>query len=41
VYITDNKPKTPKYNVNNQKELDTFYRYQKSLEQYNIDIEGT
>lgn len=41
VYITDNKPQTPKYNVNNQKELDTFYRYQKSLEQYNSDIEGT
>jgi hypothetical protein len=28
VYITDNKPKTPKYNVNNQKELDAFINYE-------------
>lgn len=35
VYVTDNKPKTPKYNVNNEKELDAFMKYQESLESYN------
>ncbi len=37
--MTDNKHKTPKYNVNNQKELDTFYKYQKSLEKYNKEVD--
>lgn len=39
VYVTDNKLKTPKYNVNNQKELDTFYKYKKSLEKYNKEVD--
>lgn len=39
VYVTDNKLKTQKYNVNNQKELDTFYKYQKSLEKYNKEVD--
>lgn len=38
VYITDNKPKTPKYNVNNEKELDAFIKYQQDLEAYNADL---
>lgn len=39
VYTTDNKVKTPKYNVNNEKELDAFIRYQQDLEAYNADVE--
>jgi hypothetical protein len=40
VYITDNKPKTPKYVVNNDKELEAFMRYQESLEGYNAGIDA-
>jgi hypothetical protein len=40
VYITDNKPKTPKYNVNNEKELDAYIRYQQELESYNAEIDA-
>lgn len=39
VFITDNKPKTPKYVVNNDKELEAFMAYQESLEAYNSDME--
>ncbi len=39
VYTTDNKYKAPKYNVNNEKELDAFIKYQEELESYNAAIE--
>ena len=41
MYITDNIYKTPKYNVNNAKELDAFYNYQKSVQKYNSEIDKT
>lgn len=38
VYVTDNKPKTARYNVNNENELDAYIKYQQELESYNADI---
>ena len=38
VYTTDNKYKAPKYNVNSDKELDAFIKYQEELEAYNADV---
>ena len=35
VYITDNKPKAPRYNVNNEKELDVFMNYEANLQAHN------
>lgn len=39
VYVTDNKPKAAKYNVNNEKELDAYIKYQQDKESYNADID--
>ena len=35
VYVTDHEPKPRKYHTSNKKEDEDFYRYQKSLEEYN------
>lgn len=35
VYVTDHEPKTPKYFTLNKEEDMTYFKYKKSLEEYN------